>query len=248
MTALRNCLATMVVLVALFCGTAAQAQTVQLPTFNFFTVRTTVSVPDSGGAYLGGVNRSAMGQSARGVPLISRFPGAGRPFTNRGIGSSVASSGASAHATIIDHAELDELTLSGAELLRRPGGGMLSAEELRVEREAEFLSRHVDRSGAGDTLSLGSSSSAAEPPLESVAAIRSRTELARQRESEQRQNEAVSLFQQGQDAERDGALGAARVAYQMAARKAEGELKQRAMERLAALQSERETASDRQRR
>jgi hypothetical protein len=34
----------------------------------------------------------------------------------------------------------------------------------------------------------------------------------------------------------------------MAARKAEGELKQRAMERLAALQSERETASDRQRR
>jgi hypothetical protein len=65
----------MVVLVALFCGTAAQAQTVQLPTFNFFTVRTTVSVPDSGGAYLGGVNRSAMGQSAlRPMPPSSTTP------------------------------------------------------------------------------------------------------------------------------------------------------------------------------
>ncbi len=232
----------------LFGGTAVQAQTVQLPTFNFFTVRTSVVVPDSGGAYLGGVNRAAMGQSARGVPLISRFPGAGRPFTNRGIGSSVASSSASAHATIIDHAELDELTLSGAELLRRPGGGLPTAEELRIDRKADFLSRHVDRSGAGETSSTRTFSSAAEPALESVAAIRSRTELARQRETEQRQAEALTLFQDGQDAEKDGDFGAARVCYQVAARKAEGELKEQALARLAALRAERETASDLQRR
>ena len=42
--------------------TAAQtATTVQLPTYSFFSVGTTVSVPDRGSVYMGGVNRSAMG-------------------------------------------------------------------------------------------------------------------------------------------------------------------------------------------
>ena len=40
--------------------------TVQLPTFSFFTVQTTVSVPDSGGAFLGGIGRGADGGSSRG--------------------------------------------------------------------------------------------------------------------------------------------------------------------------------------
>lgn len=46
--------------------TAAHAQVVQLPSLRSFSVRTSVLVPDSGGAYLGGVNRSSHWMTSRG--------------------------------------------------------------------------------------------------------------------------------------------------------------------------------------
>src|SRR3954452_788871 len=65
--------------------------TVQLPTFSFFTVQTTVSVPDGGSVSLaGGINRAADGTVTRGMAPL-----------NRGIGSSRGASGVSVHATII---------------------------------------------------------------------------------------------------------------------------------------------------
>ncbi len=75
--------------------------TVQLPSFSFFTYRGTVVVPDSGGAYLGGVKRYASGTTRRGRGL------------GHGIGAGLGSSGASIHATIIDLNEMDQQILGG---------------------------------------------------------------------------------------------------------------------------------------
>jgi len=78
--------------------------TVQLPTFSFFTVQTTVSVPDSGGAYLGGISRGSDGSTTRGIG----------PLRNRGLASTRGASGMSIHARIIDNHEMDEAILAQA--------------------------------------------------------------------------------------------------------------------------------------
>lgn len=54
------------------CGQSALAQqgvTVQLPTFSFFSVATTVVVPDRGGMYMGGVGRASSGSNRFGPSL-----------------------------------------------------------------------------------------------------------------------------------------------------------------------------------
>ena len=56
-----------------------QGTAVQLPTFSYFTTNTTVSVPDRGSVYLGGVNRAASGRNEFGAPLL--------PFRNRSFGT-----------------------------------------------------------------------------------------------------------------------------------------------------------------
>lgn len=48
----------------------ACGQVVQLPTFHFFSVSTSVSVPDSGGAYLGGIDRSSLSSRQFQLPLL----------------------------------------------------------------------------------------------------------------------------------------------------------------------------------
>src|SRR5438094_9576110 len=78
------------------------ASTVQLPTFSVFNVTTTVSVPDRGGIYLGGVDRGVDSTVSRG------------PIRNRGSSSSRTASGMSVHTTIIDPAEMDSALLATA--------------------------------------------------------------------------------------------------------------------------------------
>jgi general secretion pathway protein D len=60
--------------------------TVQLPTFAFTTVLTTVSVPDGGTVLLGGIKRLREGRNERGVPILSKLPYVSRLFRNVGIG------------------------------------------------------------------------------------------------------------------------------------------------------------------
>lgn len=60
--------------------------TVQLPTFQFVSVTTTVSVPDGGTVLLGGIKRLAEGREEFGVPLLSKLPYINRLFRNVGIG------------------------------------------------------------------------------------------------------------------------------------------------------------------
>ena len=66
--------------------TATSGTTVQLPTFSFTTVNTTVSVPDGGTILLGGIKRLTEGRNELGVPMLSKLPYINRLFTNVGIG------------------------------------------------------------------------------------------------------------------------------------------------------------------
>ncbi len=83
----------------LFAGDVAAQSVVQLPSFHQFSYSGSVLVPDRGGAYLGGVNRSSSGSLRRGW--------------NRAAGRSVGNAGASVHANIIDLQELDREILGG---------------------------------------------------------------------------------------------------------------------------------------
>jgi hypothetical protein len=77
---------------------------VQLPTFTSFTVLTTVMVPDSGGAYMGGVRRAASGRSQFGAPWLRG---------NVATGSERQAAGMHMTATIHDFETLDKALLAG---------------------------------------------------------------------------------------------------------------------------------------
>jgi general secretion pathway protein D len=68
-----------------------EGTTVQLPTFNFVTVTTTVSVPDGGTVLLGGIKRLSEGRNEHGVPVLSKIPYINRLFKNVGIGRTTSS-------------------------------------------------------------------------------------------------------------------------------------------------------------
>lgn len=65
---------------------SVQGTTVQLPTFSFITVTTTVSVPDGGTVLLGGIKRLSEGRNEYGVPILNKLPYINRLFKNVGIG------------------------------------------------------------------------------------------------------------------------------------------------------------------
>ena len=65
--------------------------TVQLPTFSFVTVTTTVSVPDGGTVLLGGIKCLSEGREEFGVPILDKVPYLDRLFKNVGIGREASS-------------------------------------------------------------------------------------------------------------------------------------------------------------
>lgn len=62
--------------------TTRSGTTVQLPTFAFQTVTTTVSVPDGGTVLLGGIKRMTEVRRENGVPLLNKLPYVNRLFEN----------------------------------------------------------------------------------------------------------------------------------------------------------------------
>ncbi|HEY4312798.1 MAG TPA: hypothetical protein VGN12_25330 [Pirellulales bacterium] len=66
--------------------TTSEGTTVQLPTFSFVSVSTTVSVPDGGTVLLGGVKRLSEGRNEFGVPILNKLPYINRLFQNSAIG------------------------------------------------------------------------------------------------------------------------------------------------------------------
>jgi hypothetical protein len=57
-------------LAALLAVPAAAQNAVQLPTYSSFRTNTTISVPDRGSVYTGGINRAADGRNQFGTPLL----------------------------------------------------------------------------------------------------------------------------------------------------------------------------------
>jgi hypothetical protein len=129
-------------LLVLLGSPVTRGQVVQLPTFQSFSVSTTVSVPDSGGVALGGVARMRSSSAYRGIPVFGSLPGAGSLLRNRFITREAGARQAGVSATIIDHREWDE-TLRRAAQQRR----MASPDEVERDRRAAFLSRHGARTG-----------------------------------------------------------------------------------------------------
>jgi len=98
---------------AIGCGAASQlaAQVVQLPTFEFFSVSTTVVVPDRGSASLGGISGSSMGSTRNGLPLAGHLPGLGPLTNNRTLARGDTTGGVSVSAWIHDQEEMDTAIL-----------------------------------------------------------------------------------------------------------------------------------------
>lgn len=205
-------------------GLAQAPTTVQLPTFQVFSVNTTVSVPDGGGALLGGINRAADSSVTRGLPLGSKIPGLGPLATNRGIGSVRGASNMSVHATIIDHQELDAAVLAEA-AARRGGISLTDKQALATQQRANFITRNL---ATADRPAVETKT--AQP---SVDEIRRKNELA----AANRDAEAHAYLAKAEAAAAEKKTGVAKVYYQMVARRASGDLKLLAESRLAELDS-----------
>jgi len=233
---LRTCLVALIVAPIAASPAAAQPNiTVQLPTFNATTVQTTVSVPDGGTGLLGGISRASEGSVTRGVPMLDKIPGVSRLFKNRGIGRDVGVSQMTVSPRIISLEE-EELRQTGFSYdtaqLSPPSANthplaMAAAPALdpEVARQADFLARNIARHpDSGREVAAG-------PSLPSVAEVRRQNELAQAR----RTAEAAECFAKGQRAEVEGKPGVAKVWYEMAARRADGDLAGEVAERLAVL-------------
>ncbi len=226
------------VVIAAFAAAQSVAQqniTVQLPTFNMTTVQTTVSVPDGGTALLGGISRASEGSVTRGVPMLGKVPGASRLFKNRGIGRDVGLSQMTVTPRIIilEEEELrqtgfsyDTLSQQAQTPAARPlavAGAMALDPELASQ--ADFLARNIARHPTPSRDVVDG------PALPSIEEVKRQNELARAR----RTSEAEDFFAKGQRAEVEGKAGVAKIWYEMAARRADGELQKAVAERLAIL-------------
>lgn len=97
------CLLTLTAWLAGDASVQAQQFTVQQPVFREFTAGTTVSVPDRGRAFIGGVSRGVTGRTTTG------------PFrSGSGTGFEYENSSVSAHVWIHDFEELDRQALEAA--------------------------------------------------------------------------------------------------------------------------------------
>ena len=182
---------------------AHPAVAVQLPTYSFFGINTTVSVPDRGSVYLGGVNRAQSGLNEARSPLLPFAP-----FRNRGLSTGASAAGASASVYIHDFEAMDPYLRGQAS----SGPALASGDGV-----------------AGAKRSVPQRSTTSSRPL-----VLSPAELARQQPLApvDPQQEAENLFALGTEAQSQGNLGAAKVFYEMAARRATGELRTQILARL----------------
>jgi hypothetical protein len=112
-------------------GQVVTSQTVQLPTFHYFGVSTTVVVPDRGWVTLEGNGGSAFSSAQYG------------PLGGRAYGRSRWNNGASVSATIIDHQALDHAVL--AEAARRRSAPVAREEAGGVNRQAKLMADYWRR-------------------------------------------------------------------------------------------------------
>jgi hypothetical protein len=205
----------------------AAAQTVQLPTFQFFSVSTTVMVPDNGGAFMGGINRAATGRNEFGVPGIT-FPG----FQNRSIGQDMSASNVWAHVTIHDFDAMDEAILSSPS-----PNDFANVSTSRWNSNTNFGLPPVPRLAPAVQLeNVNLAGNWQAKPIAQAANVAA--EVAdRDARRATRINEAESYFARAEQAEADGKTSVAKIYYQMAMRRASGDFKQQVQARLDGLSS-----------
>ena len=184
-----------------------QGTTIQLPSFRFQTVTTTVTVPDGGTVLLGGVKRAAMGRNERGVPILGKIPFLGRGFRNVGIGREMSSGMMTTTVQIHMFEELERQLLgdrSASNRLTRGQGFMLGQKPTKNE----YFSRIA--------------ASKRNAPATALA------ELRRMQADEQvvEQQEAEVFFERAKKAEADGKPGVAKIYYRLAVERVRGKLKQ----------------------
>jgi hypothetical protein len=209
---------------AVFAG-SPRGTTVQLPTFNFFTVATTVEVPDSGGETLGGVGSAHSGRTETGIPGLGL-----RPFDNAAIGGVCAASGASVHAEIQDLDAMDRALLAGGNSAANASPDAVAFQKLPV------MLRPLPRNARGVSSVRESSPLVADAAgSESVADLQRQQAAADAVAEQQTQEEAQRFFDQAGELQAAGKPGVAKVYYRMAARRATGDLRERAIAALREL-------------
>lgn len=219
MNAFRICLT--VVFVALTATSVTAQNAVQLPTLSSFRTGTTVSVPDRGTVYTGGINRGADGRSEFGTPLL--------PLRNRAMGSQRSASSVSTSVYIHDFQAMDEALLSQARGpdYRSPAHRSLGPSVVTGTRRlpAGYQTAQTIRT----TWQARPATPPTTGPLsKSVAQLRAE----RAGEQQARIAEAEQLFERGKTAESKGKLTVARIYYQQASRRAQGPLQQEILAQL----------------
>jgi hypothetical protein len=224
---MRRCTAVLFVLTAL-AGTEVHGQAVQLPTFSYSSVGTTVVVPDGGSTFLGGISRSSSGRNEFGTPILDKIPMFGRPFKNVGIGQANSASSFRVTATIHDFDAMDEALLGG------PVSSFTSSSRPRPgEPPPAVVGRTLmprNPSALAGNWQPKTSDNAARPTL-NLADEQARRTVQQQT----RGDEAEQFFARAQQAEADGKPNVAKIYYQMVTRRAGGDLKQQAVARLEAI-------------
>lgn len=187
-------------------------QTIQLPTFGFTTVATTVLVPDRGSVTLGGISRSRFGRTQRGTPLLGRLPFVGGPFNDVGIGSEISTSTMGVTAYIHDFEAMDQaIRAQAAEL-------------------APVSSRHASGLYPGEPYHV-----AVNPAALSVSEIRRRQEIERNTITVRQKG----LLERARQAETEGRLSVAKIYYRSVWRDASGDIKKQLAAKLAELEKRR---------
>ena len=219
MSAFRICLTVM--LVALTATSVTAQNAVQLPTLSSFRTGTTISVPDRGSVYTGGINRAADGRNEFGTPLL--------PLRNRGIGSQRSASSVSTSVYIHDFEAMDEALLSQARgpNYRSPVHRSLGSSVVTGTRRLPAVSQTAQT--ARTTWQSRPATPPATGPLsKSVAQLRA----VRAGEQQARVAEAEQLFERGKTAESKGKLTVAKIYYQQASRRTQGPLQQEILAQL----------------
>ncbi|MGA2063663.1 MAG: hypothetical protein ABSG86_01775 [Thermoguttaceae bacterium] len=208
---------------AVWSPAAVLGQSLQLPTYSFTSVSTTVSVPDQGAALLGGISRSSESRSEFGVPMLPF-----RPFRNTAIGQSSSAMNMYATATIHDFDAME------AALLGTPSpGGVVSADSPAAAAALARMAPSVP-----PKILAGQWQPKADPPGATSPVADPATEQARRlAQREVRSSEAEQYFERARQAEADGKPSVAKIYYQMVVRRAGGDLKSQALARLDALGS-----------
>jgi hypothetical protein len=130
---------------------------VQLPTFHFFTLSTTVSVPDGGDAMLGGISGSSSGRAQRGIPGLPS-----QPFDSVATGRASGTSNVSASATIHDFEAMEKsLEETGGRAqgavgkgrgaivsLPKPDGPVQSIATIRAQQASEDAAKQQEAAAA----------------------------------------------------------------------------------------------------